>query len=623
MAIDLIGRDEWGARRPRSGYTRLDSTRGVKVHYTGGRVDPRIVDEHARCAELVRSIQRSHMDGNGWIDIGYCVDEETEILTQQGWKSYVDLKVGDPVLTLNHELGVSEWQPVLEVCVFPARPRELVLMQGVAHSSLTTPQHRWPVERRRRRTGTVRQKDAKGRWAPTGKSPRTVTSFDRGWATTETMGYWDRIPLAAPCVDLPPEPKWSDAFVELTAWFWTEGHIMTLRNGTAATSVALYQSLKNSAHVSRIRAALTSVFGPACDGFPRSGRRTDGVPRWRETTNRHLVEFHLSADAGRRLLEAAPGRVPSFEFLLTLTRAQLSLFIETSLAADNAGVDKLAQKDRAAAEAFMFAVILAGKSVSIRRRPPTTTCKTDMWLVNIRRQQFLHPVAAAQRQSSFQISLETYRGEIWCPRTANQSWLARRAGSVYFTGNTFVACPHQKVFEGRGLNRLPAANGSGLNQGHYAVLGLVGNAGLVQPPDGMLHAILDAIEHARQNGRAGKEIKGHRDGYATDCPGEPLYAWVRKGAPRPGQSEGPADPEPPAAPPFPGRLLKYPPVMRGDDVRTWQAKMADRDWDLDVDGAYGPRSREVCRAFQRQQEIDDDGVVGPVTWRLTWEAPVT
>ncbi|TXK41722.1 N-acetylmuramoyl-L-alanine amidase [Nonomuraea sp. C10] len=187
-------------------------------------------------------------------------------------------------------------------------------------------------------------------------------------------------------------------------------------------------------------------------------------------------------------------------------------------------------------------------------------------------------------------------------------------------GYSFVACPHRKVFEGRGLNRLPAANGSGLNRGHYAVLGLVGNAGLLEPPDGMLHAILDAIDHTRQNGRAGDEIKGHRDGYATDCPGGPLYAWVRRGAPRP-DGGGNGAPEPPGAPPFPGRLLKYPPVTRGDDVRTWQAKMAEREWEIDVDGAYGPQSRDVCRRFQRQQKIDDDGVVGPVTWRRTWEAP--
>jgi hypothetical protein len=126
-------------------------------------------------------------------------------------------------------------------------------------------------------------------------------------------------------------------------------------------------------------------------------------------------------------------------------------------------------------------------------------------------------------------------------------------------GYSFVACPHKKVFEGRGLHHLPAANGSGLNSGHYAVLGLVGNSGLVQPPDPLLHAILDAVDHVRDQGRAGKEIKGHRDGFPTDCPGGPLYAWVQRGAPRPGTGSepGPGDP-PTTAPPFPGRLLKFP-----------------------------------------------------------------
>ncbi|WP_336205042.1 peptidoglycan-binding domain-containing protein [Nonomuraea sp. LPB2021202275-12-8] len=169
------------------------------------------------------------------------------------------------------------------------------------------------------------------------------------------------------------------------------------------------------------------------------------------------------------------------------------------------------------------------------------------------------------------------------------------------------------------MHHLPAANGSGLNAGHYAVLGLVGNSGLVQPPDPMLHAILDAVDHVRANGRAGKEIKGHRDGFSTDCPGEPLYSWLRRGAPRPGTDGG--DDTPPSVPPFPGRLLKYPPVMRGEDVRTWQTQMAARGWEIDADGAYGSRSREVCRDFQRERGVDDDGVVGPVTWRLAWEAP--
>ncbi|WP_246083125.1 peptidoglycan-binding protein [Nonomuraea diastatica] len=614
MAIDLVSRRDWNARAPRGDYTQLDSTKGVKVHYTGGRVDPGIASDHNACTALVRSIQGHHMDGNGWIDIGYCVDEKTEILTRQGWRSYRELRPGDIALTLDHGTGMSEWQPVVEVCVFPAREREMIRMEGAGHSSLTTPHHRWPVERRRRGPGPVRWRGPGAKWLPAGRTGRTVTLRERLWVTTETIGHDDRIAIAAPCADLPAEPKWSDAFVELAAWFWTAG---VVERTPSQGGVAIHRPPDDEAHLARIRAALHGVFGPPADRLRRRG--SDG-PRWRETTTGDRVAFRLPAGAGLRLHEVAPGRVPALDFLLSLSGAQLALFVETSLAAGDAGPDGLVRTDRAAAEAFMVAVLLSGSGASLHRVPPVGDTETGGWMVSVGSRRHVVPRPAAQRgDAGLTIRKETYHGQIWCPRTENQSWLARRDGTVYFTGNTMIACPHRKVFQGRGPHHLPAANGPGLNSGHYAVLGLVGNTGLVQPPDGVLHAIVDAIEHLRGRGRAGKEIKGHRDGYATDCPGDPLYAWVRRGAPRPGTPAPPA----PSTPPFPGRLLRYPPVTRGEDVRTWQAQMRRRGWDIDVDGAYGAESRDVCRRFQRVQEVDDDGIVGPITWRLTWEAPTS
>jgi hypothetical protein len=616
MAIDLIKRKDWQARAPHGDYTQLDSTKGVKVHYTGGRVNPNIVDDHEGCVSLVQSIQKSHMDGNGWIDIGYCVDEETEILTRQGWRSYRDLREGDVVLTLDHRLGVSEWQPVLEVCVFPARAREMVRMRGGGHSSLTTPDHRWPVERYRGRTGAVRRLGADGRWTATGRAAREVTGYERLWVTTETIGDWDHIPVAAPCADLPVEPKWSDAFVELVAWFSAGGTTVPRASGAV-----MHRSHANSAHVARVRAALTEVFGPPAADLPHA----EAMPRWQEATDTRRAAFHLSAEAARRLLDAAPGGVPSLGFLLTLTRAQLSLFIETCLVAGDAGKDGLAHRSRAAAEAYMYAVLLSGGSATLRAEPPARSRRSGRWTVDAGRRQHVAPRPGAPGGTGLTVSRETYHGEIWCPRTENQSWLARRDGTVYFTGNTYVACPHRKVFEGRGLHHLPAANGAGLNSGHYAVLGLVGNSGLVTPTDEILDAILDAIDYLRDKGRAGKEIKGHRDGYSTDCPGDALYAWVKKGAPRPGSETRPPEttPSPPAtSPEYPGRPLRYPPVMSGDDVRVWQTQMAARGWDIMVDGSYGPESRDICRRFQRSQHIEDDGIVGPTTWKLTWSAPL-
>ncbi|MEU7293324.1 peptidoglycan recognition family protein [Streptomyces exfoliatus] len=123
------------------------------------------------------------------------------------------------------------------------------------------------------------------------------------------------------------------------------------------------------------------------------------------------------------------------------------------------------------------------------------------------------------------------------------SHLANTAENYSDVAYNYAACPHGYLLEGRGIGRRTGANGNQeLNRAHYAIVGLVGSSGLTEPTDAMLHAIRDGIELLRQNG-AGPEIKGHRDGFATACPGGPLYAWVQRGAPRPGTTTPPPEQE--------------------------------------------------------------------------------
>ncbi|MFJ2848337.1 peptidoglycan recognition protein family protein [Streptomyces rubiginosohelvolus] len=125
-------------------------------------------------------------------------------------------------------------------------------------------------------------------------------------------------------------------------------------------------------------------------------------------------------------------------------------------------------------------------------------------------------------------------------KNIRRSHLANTAENYSDVAYNYAACPHGYLLEGRGLRHRTGANGNqALNQAHYAILGLVGSSGLTDPPDLMLSAIRDGIDLMRKNG-AGPEIRGHRDGYATACPGGPLYAWVQKGAPRP--NAAPANP---------------------------------------------------------------------------------
>ncbi|MWA08721.1 peptidoglycan-binding protein [Streptomyces sp. BA2] len=193
----------------------------------------------------------------------------------------------------------------------------------------------------------------------------------------------------------------------------------------------------------------------------------------------------------------------------------------------------------------------------------------------ITRGQLGWPASAAPAQSSTKGVKVHYEGTtvsttlltdhdkciaLW--KAIRKAHLANKAEGYSDVAYNYAACPHGYLLEGRGLGKRTGANGSqALNVAHYAVLGLLGSKGLTEPNDPMLHAIRDGIELLRKHG-AGSEIKGHRDGYATACPGGPLYTWVQKGAPRPGGSTPPKPgPGTPRYEPFPGASF----FMKGDN----------------------------------------------------------
>lgn len=111
-------------------------------------------------------------------------------------------------------------------------------------------------------------------------------------------------------------------------------------------------------------------------------------------------------------------------------------------------------------------------------------------------------------------------------------------------GYSMIVCNHDRAMIGRGPHVLPAANGPGLNSGHYAILVLVGTSGVTQITDAMKRAFHGARDYLRSKGAAGTQIKGHRDGYATSCPGPSVYPWVQAGAPLP-SAPPPSSPPPP------------------------------------------------------------------------------
>ena len=64
------------------------------------------------------------------------------------------------------------------------------------------------------------------------------------------------------------------------------------------------------------------------------------------------------------------------------------------------------------------------------------------------------------------------------------------------------------------------------------------------------------------------------------------------------------------------------PGSTGEAVKGVQVRMNLRQADpIAVDGDFGPITEQAVREFQRSQDIEIDGVVGPITWRRCVSEP--
>lgn len=340
----------------------------------------------------------------GFVKPGYwCVDAATEALTTDGWKSHDRLTEGDLIYTINPGSMLGEWLPALAVNRFDAVDCEMLSVEGASHSSLSTMNHRWLTER-----------IVKGR-------------IVREMRTSSQLGRFDRVPLSAPAAALPTTPKHSDALVELAAWAWTEGGV---RGDRYASITQSHRS--NPAYVARIRAALVELVGAPTAGA-LSAERHHGQPAWSEvqSTSRGMTDFRLNRAASDLLWAVAPAHRPDPRFIAALTASQLRLFVETSVDADGCRKGTavtFAQKDATRLDGLEMACALLG--IATNRVMSDDGC----WIMQLKRRTTVGPVRPDARAR--RVRHVSHTGTVWCPTTGNGTWLARRNGSVYFTGNS-------------------------------------------------------------------------------------------------------------------------------------------------------------------------------------------
>lgn len=357
----------------------------------------------------------------------FCVDDQTEIMTSSGWRRYDEIAVGDLVLGMNPDTMIADWEPLSGVAIWPERARMMRHMEGGGHSSLTTLDHRWfTLERTGRRKSMIPH-----------------------WRTSETLTTESRIPRVVPYLGAPSEQKYSDAFVQIVGWFWTEGW-SRVRDRPSREGYIGQSHVVNPSKVAHIRGLLTREFGVG--GFTERQKPQDG-----------MTYFRLPHEAICAVLAVCEqDKAPTTDFLLSLTDAQLQLLVATCLDGDGHRGEQVTwtQTSEFGMRRFEMLCVLAGIPTNTTKGKPQRLGDPSFRATLLKR-DVVRPVDSAHGSARLIDEIVEHEGLVWCPQTPSTTWLARRKGSIYWTGNCLDAgTADGTTVVATMLNRKVASNGT-------------------------------------------------------------------------------------------------------------------------------------------------------------------
>lgn len=319
------------------------------------------------------------------LNAAFCLTPDTEILTKRGWLSYDQLTDTDEALSLHPERDEIVWTPVQQVNIFDW-DGPLAKWENERFSVMSTPDHRW-VHQSARGKRTVR---------------RTHELHDLKGGGVGQLVVAGGTPLA-----FASAPKWDDDFVEMVGWFVTEGHWHL--NGVPMFTQSEEVNPEEAARIDRV---VKTYDGST---YRHPGKATQWyVP--------NLQEAMLDVVGNDK--QVTP------EFLCSLTYAQARLLYETMLDGDGhrGATTTFAQSDSGRMDGFQMLAAMLGLRTQARWRQREIGKLCGEATVYKNRTLNLQNLERTE---------EHYEGKVWCPTTGTGTWLARRKGTTFWTGNCF------------------------------------------------------------------------------------------------------------------------------------------------------------------------------------------
>jgi len=313
---------------------------------------------------------------------GQCVSEDTECLTNNGWKKHDEIYVDkDKIATFNIMTGKVEYLKPSRVMSYDY-DGELIRLKNRTQEQLVTPNHK-----------VVRKKF-------NSKKFEFIEAED-------LMNF--KTPVLLPITsETESQTEIIDDWVRLYAWLVSEGTFSDDRG-----RLSIFQSKKNIENCNNIRNCFENL------DFS-----------WHEQSRIHgfssipSVRFRLNQMESDSVREKISSKIIP-EIIRTLSSKQIRLFIDTYVKGDGHieknGRTRIYTKNDKVKDQLQELCALCGYGSTVKKN------KAGIWSVNLIRRPFA---------SITKIDRVAYKGKVWCPTTENGTFIARRNGKVFVTGNT-------------------------------------------------------------------------------------------------------------------------------------------------------------------------------------------
>jgi superfamily II DNA or RNA helicase len=376
---------------------------------------------------LRQEVYKQHQGGSfqylsvcGLCREGYndCLGEDTEILTERGWKLWFEVHEGDLMYSMNTD---TEKMELVSVDAFTRRPlapgERMVSMQGQHINLRITEGHDLYVKRYNAR-----------------KTPKIIGKYEPLKARDMVGRKIDTvIPLAAEYEEFSGVPLTDDE-IKFVAWFMTDGGF------TKKTEVTISQSMVNEKKMFRIMGILARC------GFDYRFRIRK--PSNLAYSQNEMTEFRVPlGNHSGRMKRNGWGRLAKYlskkvsKLLHQMTREQFKLFWDEMLLGDGsvmegrAGWLLCAIKEQA--DAYTMMAVTRGFATSYAE--VITPAGRTVYRVSIRDRREITTRPSDPRSTRITFEDPRPTEHVWCVTNRNGTIVTRRGGKVCIIGNCQLA----------------------------------------------------------------------------------------------------------------------------------------------------------------------------------------